>query len=101
MNVQRLMALATALAALKATAYAGSCADEIVRMEARINAKLGTVARTGPSAAQSREAGMHRQPTPSSIAGAESRLGELSPGTLEAAKSPSEDFINDCRASVT
>ena len=29
---------------------------------------------------------MHRQPTPRSVAAAESRLGELSPETIEAAK---------------
>jgi len=86
MNVQRLVTLALVLVASTTAVYAGSCADEIGRMQARINAKLATVGRAGPSAAQSPQAGMHRQPTPSSVAAAEGRLGELSPESLEATK---------------
>src|SRR5262249_23485859 len=65
-------------------ACAGSCTDEIGRLMARINAKLEAVARTVPPAPQSSQAGMHHQPTPSSVAAAESRLGGLSPRVIEA-----------------
>jgi len=80
MKAQRLIALALLLAASTAAAYAGPCADEIAQTMARINAKLEAVARTVPpaSAAQGPQAGMHRQPTPRSVADAEIELGGLS-----------------------
>ena len=85
MNVQRLTALLLMLTASMTVVYAGPCTDEIDRMETRINAKLGAVARTVPQAVQSPQAGMHHQPTPRSVATAESRLGGLSPDIVEAA----------------
>jgi hypothetical protein len=50
----------------------------------RINTKLAAVVQTGPTVLQSSEARLHRQPTPSSIAAAESRVGTLSAQSVEA-----------------
>jgi hypothetical protein len=61
---------------------AGPCAKDIVSMQARIEARLNAVAATGPSAKQSVQAQMHRQPTPNSMANAERKLGELPPSTI-------------------
>lgn len=86
MSIERLITLALVLAAPATAGYAASCTGEIDRMMARVNTTLGTVAQTGQSAPQSPAAGKHRQPTPSSIAAAESGLGRLSPATIEAVK---------------
>ncbi len=90
MKVRRSIVLgvlsAAALTASATAVYAGPCASEIDRMVARINVKLGTVARTEPSAPESVEARQHRQPTPGSIAAAESQRGGLSVATVEAVK---------------
>lgn len=86
-GIQRFIVPSAAAIVVWSTAvYAGPCSDEIDRIQVRINAKLGAMARTGPSAPQSPGAGLHHQPTPSSVAAAESKLGELSPATLEATK---------------
>jgi hypothetical protein len=58
---------------------AGPCTKDI---ENRLNA----TAAAGPTAKQSTGAQMHRQPTPGSIANAERKLGELSPGTIVTVK---------------
>ena len=87
MTIRRMSALSAAVLAAATTAvYAGSCTDEIDRIQARVDAKLEAVARIGPSAPESSEALLHRQPTPGSIAAAESRLGEISSRTVEAVK---------------
>jgi hypothetical protein len=80
LDAQRVITLALALVALTTAAYAGSCADEIDRMVARTNSGLEAAA----SAAQNLQADMHRQLTPSSIAAAATRLGELAPEAMEA-----------------
>jgi hypothetical protein len=85
MTIQRLLILSVAAIAASATAgYAGPCSHEIDLMQARVDAKLEAKAATGPGAPESAGALMHRQPTPGSIAAAESRLGEISPQTIEA-----------------
>jgi hypothetical protein len=85
MTIQRsLMLSAAALAASMSAAHAGPCTHEIDRVQARVDAKLDAAARTGPSAPESAGALLHRQPTPGSIAAAESRLGEMSPATAAA-----------------
>ena len=87
MTILRLLMLsAAALAASTITAYAGPCSPEIDRMQARIDARLEAVARTGPTATEGSAALLHRQPTPGSIAAAESRLGEISPETVAAVR---------------
>jgi hypothetical protein len=66
---------------------AGPCTVLVDRTEAEFNAKLDRAATRGPSATESSAALMHRQPTPSSIAEEESKLGDISPATIDAIKS--------------
>jgi hypothetical protein len=79
----RLAVLAAVLAASAGTAYAGPCAQEIDRMQARFDAKLEAAARIGPPARETNAATDHREPTPDSIAAAESRIGDISARTVE------------------
>jgi hypothetical protein len=77
-NIKRLLiAGAVLFAACHSTAHAASCAADIDAMQARVDAKLETIAATGRFAPESISAGMSDQPTPHSIAAAEARLGEL------------------------
>jgi hypothetical protein len=85
MTIPRLLiASAAALVASIPGSYAGPCSNEIDRMQAEVDAKLEAKAGAGPFARESPGALVHRQPTPGSIAAAESRLGEVLPGTVEA-----------------
>jgi hypothetical protein len=77
---------AAAFAASISGGYAGPCSDEIDRVQARVDAKLEAEAGSGRSAPESREALLHRQPTPGSIAAAKSKVGDLSAATVEAVK---------------
>jgi hypothetical protein len=81
---QILMLTSGALAGSTIGGQAGPCSDEIYRMEARVEARLHARAATGPTADESPEALLHRQPMPGSIAAAESRLGISSPQTIDA-----------------
>ena len=76
---------AVAVAASISTAHAGPCSPEIDRMQTRVDARLAAKAATGPSAKESTEALVHRQPTPGSIAAAEEKLGEVSATKVETA----------------
>ena len=73
-----LVACAAVLAASVSASYAGPCSHEIDRVQAAIDAKLEAKAAAGPSARESTAATTHRQPTPGSIAAAETRLGDVS-----------------------
>ena len=85
MRLQRfLVACAAALAASMSASYAGPCSHEIDRVQAEIDAKLGAKAAAGPAARESTAATAHRQPTPGSIAAAETRLGDVSSQKVEA-----------------
>ena len=85
MSLQRFpVACAAALAASMSASYAGPCSHEIDRVQAAIDAKLGAKAVAGPSARESTAATTHRQPTPGSIAAAESKLGDVSSQKVEA-----------------
>ena len=85
MSLQRsLVVCAAALAASMSAGYAGPCSHEIDRVQAEIDAKLEAKAAAGPSARESTAATMHRQPTPGSIAAAETRLGDVSSQKVEA-----------------
>jgi hypothetical protein len=53
-------------------------------METRVEARLDMKAADGPTAQESREALLHRQPTPGSIAAAEKALGTASPLLIDA-----------------
>jgi hypothetical protein len=85
MIIRRSLVLSAAAFLTSTTSvYAGPCSQEIDRVQARVDAKLEAAARIGPSAPESSGALLHRQPTPGSIAAAESRLGEMSSATLAA-----------------
>jgi hypothetical protein len=86
MIIQRLLMLSAALAASTVAGYAGPCSHDIDLMQSRVDAKLEAKATTGMGARESTAAMMHRQPTPSSVAAAESKLGEVSSDTVEAVK---------------
>src|SRR5262249_22232877 len=80
------MLSAAALAASVSASYAGPCSQDIDHMQARVDARLDALAAAGPAARESTAATMHRQPTPGSIAAAESRLGDMSSSTAEVLK---------------
>lgn len=98
-----LLISAATLAASTISGYAGPCSNEIDRTQALVDAKLGATVGSGPSAPESPGALLHRQPTPGSIAEAESKLGELSPQKVEAvttamASARKADLAGDKRA---
>jgi len=78
------MLSAGAVAASTIGSQAGPCSAEIYSMEARVDATLKAKATDGPTLQESREALLHRQPTPGSIAAAESRLGTASSARVDA-----------------
>jgi hypothetical protein len=80
---RRLLFSVSTLALLTLPCQAGSCSNEIDRMQALVDAKVEAKAGAGSSAKESPEALVHRQPTPGSIAAAESKLGEISPLKVE------------------
>jgi hypothetical protein len=59
---------------------AGPCTAEIAQAQAAVDAWIEAIAGAGPTGSQSVGAQLHRQPTPGSMAQAESRLGEGSAG---------------------
>ena len=75
---------AASFAASMSACCAGPCSDEIHRTQAQVDARLEARAAAGSVARESTEALEHRQPTPGSIAAAESRLGEVSAAAVEA-----------------
>ncbi len=80
MNIRDALAAGAAMVLLStALAYAGPCSKDISDVQLQFDSKLNSVAASGPPAAESTEATMHRQPTPGSIAHAEESLGEISP----------------------
>jgi hypothetical protein len=85
MTIPQLLVLsAAAFAASTMAGYAGPCSNEIDRMQARIDARVEAVARTRPSAPETPGARLHHQPTPGSIAAAESKRGDVSSHMVEA-----------------
>ena len=86
MTVRRLVAAtAIVVAASMSESYAGPCAQEIDRVQAKIDARLEAKAAAGLSAPESPAATAHHQPTPESIATAGARLGDLPPERVTAA----------------
>src|SRR5580693_8133277 len=79
----RLLVLAAALAASAGSVHAGPCTPQIALMQARFDARLQAAARKGPTVRETNAATDHRQPTPDSIAAAEGRIGEISPGAVK------------------
>src|SRR5215467_13859976 len=87
MSIQRsLIAFAAVFAASTSAGYAGPCSQDIARLQAAMDAKVRAAATAGPVAPEGTAATMHRQPTPRSMATAESELGGLSPDQVKAAR---------------
>jgi hypothetical protein len=87
MTIRRFIGItAVVIAASISSADAGPCSPEIDGMQARVDARLEVKAAAGPSAKESAGALVDRQPTPSSIARAEERLGEVSAEAVAAVK---------------
>jgi hypothetical protein len=85
-SVAIVMLSAGVIAASTIGSQAGPCFAEFYSIETRIDAWLKAKAAAGPIAQESSEALLHRQPTPRSIAAAESRLGTISPQKLDAVR---------------
>ena len=85
MSIWHIVTLSAGVVAASTIAsQAGPCSDEIYSMEARVQAMLEAKAIDGPTLQESREALLHRQPTPGSIGAAESRLGTASLQVIDA-----------------
>jgi hypothetical protein len=67
---------AVGLVASAAASHAGPCTAQIEAVQAQVDARSAAIAAAGPVARESTAALLHREPTPSSIARAEERLGE-------------------------
>jgi hypothetical protein len=79
MTMLRLLVPTVAALALSTTiSAAGPCTQQIAQVQAQVDAKLRAHAIAGPTAPESPAALRSRQPTPGSIAEAESKLGEIS-----------------------
>ena len=84
MNIQRsALACAVALAASISAACAGPCSSKISVVQGMIDARIHAKARTA-TAPESPAAKQHRQPTPSSVLGAEVERGLTSPEEFDA-----------------
>jgi hypothetical protein len=60
-------------------------------MQARLDANLAAIARSGPTAPESAGALEHHQPTPGSIAAAERKLGEKANQTITKAMAKAQE----------
>ena len=67
-----------------APAHAGPCTDRIYQTDLAVAKLLDVAAARGRPAPESTFATMHRQPTPSTVASAETKVGDLSPADFEA-----------------
>jgi len=96
MGMRMLFATAPVAAVLTlwvAPAFAGPCTDQIYQADIAIGKRLDAAAAQGKSGPQSNFATLHRQPTPSTVAGAEAKLGDLSEADLQAI----EKFMDEAR----
>jgi hypothetical protein len=67
-----------AIYASLSAAHAGSCSNDIDRMQARIDARVESIAAAGPFVPPGIGAGMGDQPTPYGMARVEEKMGEVS-----------------------
>jgi hypothetical protein len=84
-----------------ASSYGGPCSQAIDRAQIRVDAKIEATAKAGKFAPESRAARLGHQPTPASIAAAESRLHEGSGGEAALAalaRAREADHANDAPA---
>jgi hypothetical protein len=84
-HILRLMTWSTtALCTSLSVAHAGSCSNDIDRMQARIDARVEAIAAAGPFVPPGVSAGMGVQPTPFGMATVEERMGEISSNKVDA-----------------
>jgi hypothetical protein len=81
----QLLLSAAALSLWTSAGHAGPCLQEIDRVQVALDAKIEAIARLGRFARETTGARLHHQPTPGSIAEAESSLGDVSAQTVEEA----------------
>ncbi len=67
-------------------AHAGSCSNDIDRMQARIDAKVEAIAAAGPFVPAGVSAGFGVQPTPFGMATVEERMGEVPHNKVDAVR---------------
>jgi hypothetical protein len=84
MIVRHATASAMALVLFATAAHAGPCTDRIYQTDLAVSKLLDVAAAQGRPAAESTFATMHRQPTPSTVASAEAKAGDLSLADFEA-----------------
>ena len=83
--MRRLIPLSVAMLTASVSAVrAGSCSDDIDRMQARIDAKVEAIAAAGPFVPAGISAGMGVQPTPFGMAVVEEKMGEISRNKVDA-----------------
>lgn len=70
-------------------ALGGPCTAQIDAAQARVDEKIAAQAGSGPTGPESRDAKLHHQPTPRSMAEAEAKLGEGT-GMIDAVNSLNE-----------
>ena len=73
-----------AFAAPVSASYAGSCSNDIDRMQARIDARVEAIAAAGPFVPAGDNTGFGVQPTPFGMATVEERMGEVSHNKVDA-----------------
>jgi hypothetical protein len=104
MTMLRLLVPGAAALALSTTvSRAGPCTPQIAQAQAQIDARLAANAAAGPEAREGSSALRSRQPTPQSIAEAESKLGEISQQLLASvgtgmARAREADLAGDAKA---
>lgn len=76
-----------------AACQAGPCANEIYQTDIALGKRLDAAAARGKPAPESTFATTHHQPTPSTIAGAEEKVGDLSEADARAI----DEFMEESR----
>ena len=85
-NLRSVMWGAAVLCVLLATANAGTCSNDIDRMQARIDARVEAIAAAGPFVPAGDNTGFGVQPTPFGMATVEARMGEVSHNKVDAVR---------------
>ncbi len=87
MHILRLMRWSAAtLSVLLSAAHAGSCSNDIDRMQTRIDARVEAIAAAGPFVPAGVNADMGDQPTPFGMASVEEKMGEVSHNKVDAVR---------------
>jgi hypothetical protein len=79
MKIVRIAALVgLSMPASTVPGFAESCMQQMHDAHAAFAARLDAIAAAGPAATQTKQATLHHQPTPNSVAHAEATLGDIS-----------------------